>query len=74
MRLTVSAADDNYQKEVPVSVKPDDLVDPATTLRPEDLGPAERLTLSLMRLTAWQEDPIDLKPGWQPLRQSCPSR
>lgn len=30
------------------------------------LGNVERLTLALMRLTAWREDAPDLKPGWQP--------
>jgi len=62
--VRLKAANDNYNKEVPVTVNPDNQVAPI--LRPEDLGPAERLTLSLMRLTCWQEDPIDLKPGWQP--------
>ncbi len=36
------------------------------TLSPDELGPAERLTLALARLGAWKEDPADLKPGWQP--------
>jgi len=62
--VRLRAANDNYNKEVPVTVNPDNQADPI--LRPEDLGPAERLTLSLMRLTAWQEDPIDLKPGRKP--------
>jgi hypothetical protein len=36
------------------------------TLTPDELGPAERLTLGLARLTAWKEDPADLKAGWTP--------
>jgi len=40
------------------------------TLTPDELGPAERLTLGLARLTAWKEDPADLKPGWEPRARS----